>query len=77
MTRSVDFLRDLQPSEDKVKIVNDSLIEFEGYVSSTVVFLNKVGGETVRHDRVAYVPDLAFNIFFLDGCAHVRSRSHD
>ena len=43
MTRSADLLRDLNPSEDKVKIGNDTLIGVEGYGSLTVVFPNKEG----------------------------------
>ena len=30
MTRSADLLRDVQPSEDKVKIGNDTLVDVEG-----------------------------------------------
>ena len=40
MTRSADYLRDMHPSEDKVKVGNDTLIGVEGYGSLTVVFLN-------------------------------------
>ena len=41
MTRSADLLRDLHPSEDKVKIGNDTLIGVGGYGSLTVVFANQ------------------------------------
>ena len=71
MTRSADLLRDLHPSEDKVKIGNDTLIGVEGYGSLTVVFANKEGGITVRLEKVAYVTDLAFNFFSLMA-AHTR-----
>ena len=37
MTRSADLLRDVQPSEDKVRIGNDTLVDVEGYESLTVV----------------------------------------
>ena len=37
MTRSADLLRDVQPSEDKVKIGNDTLVDVEGYGSLTLV----------------------------------------
>ena len=37
MTRSAELLRDLHPSEDKVKIGNDTLIGIEDYGSLTVV----------------------------------------
>ena len=65
MTRSTDLLRDLHPSGDKIKIGNDTLIGVEGYGSLTVVFPNKEGGIPARLDKVAYVPDLAFNHFSL------------
>ena len=71
MTRSADLLRDVQPSEDKVKIGNDTLVDVEGYGSLTVVFPNKAEGVTVRLDKVAYVPSLAFNLFSLMA-AHTR-----
>ena len=74
MTRSADLLRDVQPSEDKVKIGNDTVVDVEGYGSLTVAFPNKAEGVTVRLDKVAYVPSLAFNLFFYNGCAHTRSR---
>ena len=41
MTRSAGLLRDVQPSEDKVRIGNDTLVDVEGYGSLTVVFPNK------------------------------------
>ena len=47
MTRSADLLCDLHPSEDKVKIGNDTLIGVEGYGSLTVVSSNTAGGITV------------------------------
>ena len=65
MPRSADLPRDLHPSEDKVKIGNDTLIGVEGYGLLTVVFPNKAGGITVRVEKVAYVPDLAFTLFSL------------
>ena len=62
MTRSADLLRDVQPSEDKVRIGNDTLVDVKGYGSLTVVFPNKAEGVTVRLDKVAYIPSLAFNL---------------
>ena len=41
MTRSVDLLREVQPSEVKVKVGIDTLIDVESYGSMTVVFSNK------------------------------------
>ena len=41
MTRSAYLLRDVQPSEDKAKVGNDTLIYVEGYGSLTVIFPNK------------------------------------
>ena len=71
MTRSVDLPRDVQPSEDKVRIGNDTLVNVEGYGSLTVVFPNKAEGVTVRLDKVTDVPSLAFNLFSLMA-AHTR-----
>ena len=65
ITSSADLLRDLQPSEDKVKIGNDTLVRVEGFGSLTVVFPNKAGGITVRLEKVGYGHDLAFNLFSL------------
>ena len=44
---------------------NDTLIGVEGYGSLTVVSANKKGGIALRLEKVAYVPDLAFNMFSL------------
>ena len=64
MTRSADLLYGLHPTEDKkAKIGNDTLIGVEGYGSLTVAFPNKEGGVAIRLEKVAYVPDLAFNFF--------------
>ena len=71
MTRSADLLRDMQPSEDKARIGNDTLVDVEGYGSLTVVFPNKAEGVTVRLEKVAYVPSSAFNPFPLMA-AHTR-----
>ena len=71
MTRSADSLRDLHPSENKVKIGKDTLIGVEGYWSLTDVFSNTAGELPVRLEKVAYVPDSAFNLFFLMA-AHTR-----
>ena len=71
MTRSADLLRDVQPSENKVKDGNDTLIDVEGNGSLTVVFANKEGGIAVRLEKMAYVPDLVFRLFSLMA-AHTR-----
>ena len=63
MTRSTDLLRDLHPTEDKVKIGDDTLIGVEGYGSLTVAFPNKEGGVTVRLEKEAHVSHLAFKRF--------------
>ena len=63
MTRSAGLLRDLQPSGDKLKVGNDTLIDIEGHGSLAVIFANKEGGIAVRLEKVAYVPDLAVNLF--------------
>ena len=65
MNRSADVLRDLHPSEDNVKIGNYTLIGVEGYGSLTVVCANKEEGIAVRLEKVAYVPDLDFNLYSL------------
>ena len=74
MTKSAELLRDVRPSDDKVKIGDNTLIDVKCYGSLTVVFPNKAGGVTVRLERVAYVPDLAFNLFSLMA-AHTRGVS--
>ena len=71
MTRSADLIRDVQPSEHKVKVGNDTLIDVECYGTLTIIFANKEGGIAVRLENVAYVPDLAFNLFSLMA-AHTR-----
>ena len=71
MTRSADLLCDLHPTEDEVKIGNDTLIGVDGHGSLTVAFPNKEGGVTVRLEKVAYVPALDLNLFFLMA-AHKR-----
>ena len=38
ITRPADLLREMQPTEDKVNIGNDTLVDVEGYGSLTVVF---------------------------------------
>ena len=61
----------MQPSEDKVRIGNDTVVDFEGYRSLTVIFPNNTEGVIVWLDKVAYVPSLAFNLFSLMA-AHTR-----
>ncbi|CAM9811448.1 unnamed protein product, partial [Sphacelaria rigidula] len=62
VTRSADLLREMQPSEDELKIGNDTFIDVEGYGPLTAVFPNKVGRLTVTLDKVAYAPAAAFNL---------------
>ena len=71
MTRSADLFRDLHPSEDKVKVGNDTLIGVEGYGSLTAAFSNNAGEITARLEKVAYVSDLDFNLFSFVA-AHTR-----
>ena len=47
------------------------MVDVEGDASLTVVFPNKAEGVTIRLDKVAYVPGLAFNLFPLRA-AHTR-----
>lgn len=63
MTRSAESVNDMQPSKDEVKISNETLIDVECYGSLTVFLPNRAGGVTVRLERVAYVPNSAFNLF--------------
>ncbi|CAN0006461.1 unnamed protein product, partial [Sphacelaria rigidula] len=58
VTKSAEMLCDVQPSEDKVKIGSDTLIDGEGYGSLIVVCPRKGGVVIVRLEKTAYVPDL-------------------
>lgn len=71
MTLSADFLRDMQPSEDNVKIGNDSSIDGKGCGSLSAVLPEKGERMTVRPPKVAFVPDLAFSPLSL-AAAHTR-----
>ncbi|CAM9954547.1 unnamed protein product, partial [Laminaria digitata] len=62
MTRSADLLSDVRLCDDKVRIGDNHLIDVVGYGTLTVVF---PGDLTVKLLDVAYVPDLAFNLFSL------------
>ncbi|CAM9400002.1 unnamed protein product [Laminaria digitata] len=62
MTRSADLLSDVRLCDDKGRIGDNHLIDVVGYVMLTVVF---PGDLTVKLLDVAYVPDLAFNLFSL------------
>ena len=62
MTRSADLLSDVRLCDDKVRIGDNHLIDVVGYGTLTVVF---PGDLTVNLLDVAYVPDLAFNLFSL------------
>lgn len=55
------MLRDLQTFEDKVNTV----INTESSGLLIVVVSNNVRGITMRLNKVAYVPDLAFSLFSL------------
>ena len=65
MIRSADMLRDLHPSEDKVKIGNNTVIGVEGYGSLIIVFSKRDGGITVGPEMVALMPELVFKLFAL------------
>ena len=73
MTHSSDLLSDVRLGDDKVRVDDNHLIDVMGYRTLTVVF---PGDVTVKLLDVAYVPDLAFNLF-ADGCAQTRSRIYD
>ncbi|CAM9259353.1 unnamed protein product, partial [Laminaria digitata] len=62
MTRSADLLSDVRLCDDKVRIGTNHLIDVVGYGTLTVVC---PGDLTVNLLDVAYVPDLAFNLFSL------------
>ncbi|CAM9165641.1 unnamed protein product, partial [Laminaria digitata] len=62
MTRSADLLSDVRLCDNKVRIGDNHLIDVVGYGTLTVVF---PGDLTVKLLDVAYVPDLAFNLFSL------------
>lgn len=57
------FVRDTQLSEDIVNTGNDTFIDVECCRSLVVIFPNKAGGTTVGLDEVAYVLDMAPDIF--------------
>lgn len=63
MVRSADSLLDVQPSNHKVSIGNDCLIDVESYGSLVVDFPNLAGGISVNLDKMVYVPDLVFTLF--------------
>jgi len=73
MTHSADLLSDVRLGDDKVRVGDNHLIDVVGYGTLTVVF---PGYLTVKLLDVAYVPDLAFNLF-ADGCAQTGSRIYD
>ncbi|CAM9907521.1 unnamed protein product, partial [Sphacelaria rigidula] len=58
MTESATFLRDVQTSEDEVKVGNNTLIDVECYGSLTVVFPDRAGRAKVKLEKVTYAPDL-------------------
>ena len=62
MTHSADLLSDVRLCDDKVRIGDNHLIDVVGYGTLTVVF---PGDLTVKLLDVAYMPDLAFNLFSL------------
>ncbi|CAN0366564.1 unnamed protein product, partial [Laminaria digitata] len=62
MTHSADFLSDVRLCDDKVRIGDNQLIDVVGYGTLTAVF---PGDLTVKLLDVAYVPDIAFNLFSL------------
>ena len=62
MTHSADLLSDLRLCDDKARISDNHLIDVVGYGMLPVVF---PGDLTVELLDVAYMPDLAFNFFFI------------
>ena len=70
-TRSADLLSDVRLCDDKVRIGNNRLIDVVGNGTLTVVF---PGDLTVKLLDVAYVPELAFNLFSLMA---LTSREYD
>ncbi|CAN0405461.1 unnamed protein product [Laminaria digitata] len=62
MTHSADFWSDVRLCDDKVRIGDNHLIDVVGYGTLTAVF---PGDLTVKLLDVAYVPDIAFNLFAL------------
>ncbi|CAN0295766.1 unnamed protein product, partial [Laminaria digitata] len=62
MTHSADFLSDVRLCDDKVRIGDNHLIDVVDYGTLTAVF---PGDLTVKLLDVAYVPDIAFNLFSL------------
>ncbi|CAM9550752.1 unnamed protein product, partial [Laminaria digitata] len=69
MTPSADLLGDVRLCDDKVRIGDNHLIDVVGYGTLTVAF---TGDLTVKLLDVAFVPDLAFNLFSLMA-AHKQS----
>ena len=61
-TRSADLLSDVRLCDDKVRIGDNHLIDVVGHGTLTVVF---PGDLNVKLLNVAYVPELAFNLFSL------------
>ncbi|CAM9631660.1 unnamed protein product, partial [Laminaria digitata] len=62
MTHSADFWSDVRLCDDNVRIGDNHLIDVVGYGTLTAVF---PGDLTVKLLDVAYVPDIAFNLFSL------------
>ena len=62
MTHSADLLSDVRLCEDQVRNDYNHLIDVVGYGRLTVVF---PGDLTVKLLDVAYVPEIAFNLFSL------------
>ena len=62
MTHSAHLLSDVRLCDDKVTIGDNHLIDVVGYGTLTVVFPRDL---TVNLLNVAYVPEIAFNLFWL------------
>lgn len=63
--RCESISRERRPSEDKTEVGDNTLVDLERNGSLTAVFPNKDEGMIERHEKVAYVPDLAFRILSL------------
>ena len=62
VTHAADLLSYVARCDDKVRIGDNHLIDVVGYRTLTVVF---PGDRTVKLMDVAYVPEIAFNLFSL------------
>lgn len=62
MTDSKEYMRDIRPSNDQVRIGDYQLIDVECVGTLTIVFPSVNGEVTLRLEDVAYVPRLKYNL---------------